>query len=638
MDVARPDPGEEINGMVDDDRSQSASFLSELRRRNVLRVAAAYAVAAWLIIQVAETIFPLFGFDETPARVVVIALAIGFVPAMVFAWVFELTPEGLKREKDVDRTLSVTPNTGRRLDRLIMLVLAAGLAYFAFDHFVIDALRQAALEEQTATELEQARQEGRAEALTGAYGDRSIAVLPFADMSPSQDQEYLADGLAEELLNLLAGVTDLRVISRSSSFSFKGKDLPVPEIAERLNVAHVLEGSVRKSGNTIRITAQLIDARVDTHLWSKSWNRPLDNVFAIQDEIAAVVVEELRVTLMGAPPTIRTTDPDAYNLYLQARHLGRQGSGESMLRSNKLLDEVLAIDPRYVPALNGQSTNYVNLIGARVLTADEGYRKAREMIERALAIDPDNGVAYGHLAWYYEDYVGDVATAARHYERAMALAPGDSSVLSGVAVFLLSLGRLDESIALQQVLAARDPVNPITHHNLGIAYLNAGQFEAATTAFDKAVALSPEMVVARIFDGYMACINGDYEKGLAAMARLSDESGYDAYRLISLAFCYPKMGREAEGLAALRLLERNYGDDWARVIADIHAHQGRPDEAFEWLERAFEMTGPSSLIGATNDFMLEPLHDDPRWRPLLEQAGASPEQLAAIRFDVRLPD
>jgi len=229
------------------------SFFEELRRRNVLRVGAAYVVTAWLLIQVAETIFPLFGLGDTPARIVVTLLAIGLVPVLIFAWAFELTPEGLKREHEVDRSRSITVQTGRRLDRTIMVVLALALGYFAFDKFVLDPARDA-------EEVASARQEGRTEALIENFGDKSIAVLAFQDMSPNKDQEYLSDGIAEELLNLLTRIPHLRVISRSSAFSFKGRDVPIPDIAQQLNVAHVLEGSVRKSGNRIRITAQLIDA------------------------------------------------------------------------------------------------------------------------------------------------------------------------------------------------------------------------------------------------------------------------------------------------------------------------------------------------------------------------------------------
>ena len=250
-------------------------LVSELRRRNVFRVAAAYVVVAWLVVQVAETVFPIYGLSDASIRIVITVVVIGLIPSLILAWAFELTPEGLKKEKDIDRSRLITPQTGKKLDRIIMAVLAVALGYFAFDKFVLSESREATI-------AEEGRQEGRIEALVESYGDNSIAVLPFHDMSPDKDQEYLSDGIAEELLTLLARIPELRVISHSSAFAFKGKDIEAPEIAERLNVDHILEGSVRKAGNRVRITAQLIEARSDTHLWSETYDRKLDDIFAIR--------------------------------------------------------------------------------------------------------------------------------------------------------------------------------------------------------------------------------------------------------------------------------------------------------------------------------------------------------------------
>ena len=242
------------------------SFYHELKRRNVFRVGAAYIFAAWLLIQVAETIFPLFGYGDTPARITVILLAIGFPLFLVFSWVFELTPEGLKKEKDVDHTASVVRKTGKQLDRVIIVLLALALGYFAFDKFVLDPAQDLKI-------AETARQEGRSEALVESYGDKSIAVLPFVNLSADPEQEYFSDGISEELLNLLARIPELRVISRSSAFYYKGKDIDIPTIAQQLNVTHILEGSVRQAGNRVRITAQLVEARSDTHIWSDIFDR-----------------------------------------------------------------------------------------------------------------------------------------------------------------------------------------------------------------------------------------------------------------------------------------------------------------------------------------------------------------------------
>ncbi|NNE06878.1 MAG: adenylyl cyclase, partial [Xanthomonadales bacterium] len=263
------------------------SFLAELRRRNVLRVGAAYIVTAWLVVQVVETLFPIYGLSDAAVRIVVNIVAVGLVPVLVLSWVFEWTPEGLKKDRDVVPGAPASAQAAKRLDRAILVVLALAVGYFAFDRFVL-------VPQQMAEQIRKAHEAGRSEALVESFGDHSIAVLAFDDLSPEGDQEYLSDGIAEELLNLLARIPELRVISRSSAFHFKSTDIPVPEIARQLNVAHVLEGSVRKSGDRIRITAQLIEARSDTHLWSDTYDRKLVDVFAIQDEIASAMVEQLK--------------------------------------------------------------------------------------------------------------------------------------------------------------------------------------------------------------------------------------------------------------------------------------------------------------------------------------------------------
>ena len=239
-------------------------LIAELRRRNVIRMAGLYLVGGWLLVQVASTLFPAFGVPEGSLRAVVIVLALGFVPALVFAWVYELTPEGLKRDADVPPEASIAPQTGRRMDRMLIAALVLALVYFAFDKFVLAPQREA---EQTSA----ARKAGRSEALVESYGEKSIAVLPFVNMSSDAGNEYFSDGLSEELLNLLAKLPELRVIGRTSSFQFKGRNEDLRVIGEKLNVAHILEGSMRKSGEKVRITAQLIKAADGSHLWSETY-------------------------------------------------------------------------------------------------------------------------------------------------------------------------------------------------------------------------------------------------------------------------------------------------------------------------------------------------------------------------------
>src|SRR5881398_1121016 len=283
-----------------------------------------------------------------------------------------------------------------------------------------------------------------------AIPENSIAVLPFVNMSEDKANEYFSDGISEELLNLLAKIPQLQVTARTSSFAFKGKETGIPEIARTLHVAHVLEGSVRKAGNSVRITAQLIKAGTDTHLWSQTYDRKLDDIFAIQDEIAADVVKQLKVTLLGAAPKARTTDPEAYALYLQAVQLGRPFTAEAFQESDALYRKVLAIDPRYAPAWYGLARNFSHETGQSLLPRKEGFALAREAAVKALAIDPDYAPAHAQLGWIAMYGNNDLADAALHLERALALDPADLRVLTTSVTLLQSLGRLDEALALEE--------------------------------------------------------------------------------------------------------------------------------------------------------------------------------------------
>lgn len=611
------------------------SLFNELKRRNVLRVAAAYAVAAWLLIQVAETIFPLFGFDDAPARILVIVLAIGFIPALIFAWAFEMTPEGLKKESEVDRSQSVTPQTGKQLDRMIMAVLALALGYFALDKFVLNPQREAGQQRKHAEQLEivseQSRQAGRTEALVGSYGDKSIAVLAFDDMSQDKDQEYLSDGIAEELLNLLAGIPELRVISRSSAFSFKGQNVEIPDIALRLNVANILEGSVRKAGNKVRITAQLIEARTDTHLWSRTYDRQLDDIFAIQDEIAAAVVEELKLTLLGAPQKVRKTDAEAYSLYLQARHFADQGSAESYTRCIELYQQALVIDPNFTYALDGLATVYFNQASRGMRPADEGYLLAQELVERALAIDPDFSHAHASLGSIYSTRDRNLELAAMHQARALELDPGDSNMIGYGAGLMMDLGRMDEAVTLAQFVVARDPVDPVSYYNLGVISLYAGRIEESIEVSRTVLRLSPDFM-----GGYyslsMAQLLGDLPQ--AALESAQNET-YEPLRLLALIAARHALGQDAESDAALAQMVEKYGHEWPYNIAYVVAFRGQVDSAFEWLEKAIEIDD-SGLTEANVQPLFANLHGDPRWLPFLEAIGKSPAQLDAIPFEVTL--
>jgi TolB-like protein/predicted TPR repeat methyltransferase len=602
------------------------SLLHELKRRNVIRMAGLYLVGAWLITQVAGTLLPMFEVPAWVARAIVILLAIGFVPTLIFSWIYELTPDGLKRDSQVSPEQSIARQTGRRIDFAIIAVLLVALGYFAVDRFVFEPRR-----------IAQARVEAAQPAAQhDAQADRSIVVLPFADMSQTKDQEYLSDGLAEELLNLLARVPQLRVISRSSAFSFKGKAIDVSGIAKQLDVAHVLEGSVRKAGNAVRITVQLIDARTDAHIWSETYDRPLDNIFAIQDEIAAAVVSKLKITLLGNAPKAAVTDPAAYALYLKGREQAQLGSVQSHEAAIQMYQQALAISPDYAKAWAALGEIYLNQAARGMRSTEEGTRLAREAVNHALALDPDLASAIADLAWIANAYDRDLPSSVHYTERALALDPGNRQVLLAAGFATRSLGRLDAAVAVYRRMIALDPAAPGAYGQLGKVLSFSGQNDEAVGAFRKVIELSPTFPGVRHWLSLVLLGDGhDRAKAEQSLALAADEPGA-CYRLEILAMSYHALGKAADSDAAMAELAATCEEPASYNIAYAHAFRGEADQAFAWLEKALQHND-SGLNEIVSQPMFASIRNDPRWLPFLRKFGRSPEQLAAIPFKVTLP-
>lgn len=600
------------------------SFFAELKRRHVIRVATAYGVTAWLLIQVSETVLPVFGFTDFALRVIIVVLAVALLPVVVFTWVFEFTAEGIKREQDVDRSLPRDATAGKRLDRVIMMMLALALGYFALDKFVLDPRRDAAREQAVA-------EQARSQALLESYGDKSIAVLPFVNMSADPEQDYFSEGISEELLNLLARIRELRVISRSSSFAFKDQNLEVPEIAKRLNVSHVLEGSVRKSGGRVRITAQLIDARSDTHLWSETWDRTLDDVFAIQDEISAAVVDELKLTLLGGAPTSRPTDPEAYALFLQGRHFLDRFTKESLEKAGELYTQVLEIDPDYPPALKGLAEILANQAGLGFIPMEGNVARAWELVLRAADLDPNYADAWSGIGSMHMYYSGDLGAAAENFVRAVDLGPNQATIIGDAGLFARNLGRTELAVELQERQVRLDPVSSTAHFSLARALLDTGRLDEAIAAYDTALDLSPDQLTAWFWRGAALLMKGEYEAALECMAR----EPYEIMRLTGLALVNHTMGNAEASDAAMQELIA-HDEQAVYPIAYVHAWRGETELAFEALAHAEKIGDPGSGINLTPFF--EPIWNDPRWEGVLERRGISKATLDAIPFEIEFTD
>ncbi len=476
------------------------SLFDELKRRNVLRVAAAYVVVSWLIIQVVETIFPVFGFGDAGIRLVIIVLAIGLIPALILSWAFEITPEGLKKEKDVDRSQSATAQTGKKLDRWIMVVLVVALVYFAFDKFALSPQREAAQQQQQAEQLasatEEARQEGRSAALVESFGDNSIAVLPFINMSDDASNEYFSDGITEELLNLLAKIPELRVTSRTSAFFYKGKEIKLTEVARELNVAHILEGSVRKAGDRVRITAQLIEARSDTHLWSETYDRVLDDIFAIQDEISAEIASVLEVQLLGGgedsgSAASETTSAEAYDLYLRGLRNLNIGSFASLEKAVTQFETVINMENKFLPAYAKLAEGLWQQVWVGAAPAEPTLTQAADVAGRALAIDSQFSAAHVSLGMVVSSR-GDLNAAIGHFERAIGFGESTANVMIWLANALSRKGEYKRAIELFDRASRLDPLNWLTHFSHGdTRYMQGSVVRSGPRKSDSAIRWNP---------------------------------------------------------------------------------------------------------------------------------------------------
>jgi TolB-like protein len=468
-----------------------------------------------------------------------------------------------------------------------------------------------------------------------SISDKSIAVLPFANMSSDKEQEYFSDGISEELLDLLSKVPQIQVTARTSSFSFKGKDVGIKQIAKTLNVSHILEGSVRKAGNQVRITAQLVDAATEKHIWSQTYERKLDDVFAIQEEIAVDVVKALKVVLLGATPKVRTTTPEAYALYLQGNEASRPNTAEALEVADALYRRALAIDPKYVPAIDGLARNADGKAFASssldAATRVSLLAQARKLGEEELAVAPDYARAHARVG-VNALHSGDFAGAVRHFQDAIALDPQDPIVLGNSALLLTSLGRFDQAIAVREGLLRRDPINVMMLQNLAVLKMAEGRYDEAIAHLLAVLSLAPTRASAKRQLNFILLLQGDANAALPEIEQEKDEER----RLRKLSMAYHALGRKSESDAALQTLVEKFGMDDAFQIAEVHAFRGEADEAFAWLDKAHDLNDPG-LQDILNSRPLERIHADPRWLAFLRKVGRDPEALAKIEFKVTLP-
>jgi TolB-like protein/DNA-binding winged helix-turn-helix (wHTH) protein/Tfp pilus assembly protein PilF len=446
----------------------------------------------------------------------------------------------------------------------------------------------------------------------------SIAVLPFDDTSAGKTHEYFSDGLAEELLNELAKTPRLRVAARTSSFQFKGKEADLRTIGQKLNVGTVLEGSVNTDGNRVRIAAELINVDNGFQLWSGSYERNLNDVFAVQDEIARAVATELKVKLLsgGAPAAgPRSTNPEAYSDYLQGRFFYERRTQSDLEKATSYFEQAIKLDPGYARAWSGLAWARISQADSVYgVSFDEGYRLAQEAAEKALQLDPGLADAHAAIGRIKRTHDWDWAGADASFQRAIALEPQNANALTGASSLAASLGRFDDAVALGRRAVELDPLSVVAHVALGMRAYYAGQYDLATASFQKALELNPGDPAAHYLLSLVYLAEGNPQQALAEVQQQLPGSG----RYVGETLAYTALGRRQEADAALKMLVSNYPNEAAYQIAELYAVRGEMDSAFKWLElaRTQRDAGLSAIVG---DPLLKNLHADPRYAAFLKK-------------------
>ncbi|MGB0132224.1 tetratricopeptide repeat protein [Dokdonella sp.] len=574
------------------------SLFAELKRRNVIRMAGLYLVGAWMLVQVAETVLPVFDVPNWMLRAIMIVMALGFVPALIFAWIFEITPEGIRRDHEVDRTRSIAPKTGQRMNIMIASLLSIGLAWYVLDKFVFSPTRDAL---NVAASLKPIEPAAEAESTIDAH---SIAVLPFENLSEEKANAYFADGIQDEILTTLAKIGDLTVISRTSTKSYDSRPDNLPQIARDLGVANIVEGSVQKSGNRVRVIVQLIHAESDSHLWAETYDRTLDDIFAVQSEVARKIADSLsakltsdeRATLANKP----TNNPEAYDAYLRGLAMNAQGFEVALARKAALaFAEAVRLDPDFALAWAELTTSagylYFNGVDPDRFTseyvkqaADNAFRLQPELIEAQLA----QGV-------YRYNVLRDFADAEAAFEVVLERAPNNPAALFFTALAERRQDKWEEALEHFEKAAHRDP------RNVGLMVVIGGEslrilrrWEEAHQWLDRALAIEPNSTLALFYkiDAYQT------EGRLEEAARLLDQipqAGEDPQIAVARSRQFEWERRDDAIIAELEpLLQQpdsalnGFGPALTISLAQALQRSGRDTQARETFQRLVDRIGP----------------------------------------------
>jgi serine/threonine-protein kinase len=579
----------------------SRNFFEELKRRNVYKVAITYAVVAWLLIQAASILLPTFEAPSWVMKVFVVFLAFGFVISVIISWAFEATPEGLKRTENIPTDAVLPTWNPRKFATFVVGValLAAGLFAYQLLH-------------TRGTPIAQKNQ-------PVAISRKSIAVLPLLNESGDPKDEYFSDGLSEELIAALAQIKDLKVIGRSSSFRFKDRKEETKSIGEKLGVATLLEGTVRKQGERVRIVAELINAADGIELWTRTFDRELKDIFAVQTEIAKAVAASLELTLLGAKdtaaPSASTSSVEAHNAYLQGHFYFQRRNVDDYRKAVAFFDEAIRLDPNYALAYAERSELWT-LMGDLTGEGKIMWPKAVADAEKAVALAPELAEAHAALGWVRFFAEWKFEEGLRELKRAKELSPANPTANDLLARVVVYLGKLDEAEKYARQAVQSDPLSSTARFNLGRVLFSEGKLDEAEATGRKVAELQPAAASSRRWQVFLAVQRGDGETALRE-AQLEPDPGFRRHELALAHFVRGDRKSADDALADLIATGR---DQLAYQIAQVYAVRGETDKAFEWLQTALN-NHDTGMLALSIDPLLNGLRGDPRYKSLLTKLG-----------------
>ena len=569
------------------------NFFVELRRRNVYRVGAAYAVVSWLLIQIATQVFPFFEIPNWATRMVIIFLLLGFPVALVLAWAYELTPEGLQRADEVDPKLPARRGAGRTLNFVIIGVLVAVIAIMAWQHY-------------------RPARSSRA----GDAPERSIAILPFVDLSQARDQEYFTDGITEQIIDSLARVHGLFVVARTTAFSFKNKNMDIRDIGRQLGVSHVLEGSVRHGPGKVRIAAQLIDVANGFHLWSETYDSTEQDLFSLQSDVARKVASALKIELHLAETTQLakplTLNPEAYDSYLRGRYLLEKRTVDSIQKGRALFEEAVAKDPRFALGHAGIADSYILLGKLGAITSEEVSTRAWPEVSSALTLDENLAEGYVSRGILLTDFEWNWPAAEPDFRKALELNPNSANAHHWYALHLGEIGRFAE--ALREIATAEklDSLDPGILSSKAKIFCAARRYEEAIAQCRKTLDLEGNFgrAVSILAQAYIH--NRQYPEGIKAAQKYVELSKDSGWAKLELAYAYAAAGNKAESERIVNEVTSLPGPFSPYDMATIYAAWREPNKAMDWLEKAIERRSVD-VIWIRVDPRLDPARSDPRF-------------------------